>query len=73
MNTVFSCENTHLITLRTLAAPTLYGAHSVNIHAPRNSYALILHRFGTDCRFTAELLETCNATVCFTSGYYSKP
>ncbi|VBB29288.1 unnamed protein product [Acanthocheilonema viteae] len=63
MNTIFSCDNTHLITFRTLAAPTIYGAHSARIHTPRNSYALVLHRFGIDCRFTTELLETCNATL----------
>ncbi|CAG9535948.1 unnamed protein product [Cercopithifilaria johnstoni] len=63
MNTAFSCDNMHLITLRTLAAPTIYGARSVHIHTPRNSYGLILHRFGVDCRFTTELLETCNATL----------
>uniref|UniRef100_A0A0R3RZZ4 Alpha-mannosidase n=1 Tax=Elaeophora elaphi TaxID=1147741 RepID=A0A0R3RZZ4_9BILA len=63
MHTGFSCDNIHLITLRTLAAPTIYGAHSTRIHSPRNLYALVLHRFGIDCRFTTELLETCNATL----------
>ncbi|VDM92119.1 unnamed protein product [Onchocerca ochengi] len=63
MNTVFSCDNTHLITLRTVAAPTVYGTRSIRIHTPHNSYALILHRFGIDCRFTTKLLEACNATL----------
>lgn len=70
MNTVFSCDDTHLITLRTLAAPTVYGTRSVRIHTPRNSYALVLHRFGIDCRFTTKFLETCSAAVCFTNFYY---
>uniref|UniRef100_A0AAF5PSH8 Alpha-mannosidase n=3 Tax=Wuchereria bancrofti TaxID=6293 RepID=A0AAF5PSH8_WUCBA len=63
MNTVFSCDDTHLITLRTLAAPTIYDTRSVHIHTPRNSYALVLHRFGIDCRFTTKLPEICTATL----------
>uniref|UniRef100_A0A915PEK7 Uncharacterized protein n=1 Tax=Setaria digitata TaxID=48799 RepID=A0A915PEK7_9BILA len=60
MNAAFQCD-THLITLRTLAAPTVYGTHSVRIHTPRSSYALVLHRFGADCRFDNELLDACGA------------
>lgn len=64
MNSVLSCDDMHLITLRTLAAPTIYATHSVRVHTPRNSYALVLHRFGTDCRFTAKH-EACSSAVCF--------
>ncbi|EJD74390.1 glycosyl hydrolase family 38 protein [Loa loa] len=63
MNILFSCDDTHLITLRTLAAPTIYDNNSVRIHIPRNSYAVVLHRFGIDCRFTTKLLETCSAML----------
>ncbi|MCP9260634.1 Alpha-mannosidase [Dirofilaria immitis] len=63
MNTVFSCDYTHLVSLRTLAAPTIYGTHSVRIYTPRDSHALILHRFVVDCRFITKLLETCSAML----------
>lgn len=63
MNSAFSCDNTHLVTLRTVSAPTIYGSRSARIHTPRSSHALILHRFSIDCRFSTELMETCNATV----------
>ncbi|VDM98259.1 unnamed protein product [Thelazia callipaeda] len=53
----------HLVTLRTLAAPTVYGRISDRIHSPENSYALVLHRFGMDCRFNKASLETCISSL----------
>ncbi|VDM45526.1 unnamed protein product [Toxocara canis] len=52
----------HAVTLRTMAAPTVYGQLSSRKHSARDSRALILHRMGVDCRSNVQLHMACSTT-----------
>uniref|UniRef100_A0A0N5ARF2 Alpha-mannosidase n=1 Tax=Syphacia muris TaxID=451379 RepID=A0A0N5ARF2_9BILA len=40
----------HVVTLRTMASPTVYGEQSSRSYLPSNLQALVIHRLGVDCR-----------------------
>uniref|UniRef100_A0A914I3C6 Alpha-mannosidase n=1 Tax=Globodera rostochiensis TaxID=31243 RepID=A0A914I3C6_GLORO len=52
----FPC-NIHPVALRTLSHPTVYDANS-SITRPRNEVALVLHRFGLECRLDSRIAES---------------
>uniref|UniRef100_F1KS77 Alpha-mannosidase n=1 Tax=Ascaris suum TaxID=6253 RepID=F1KS77_ASCSU len=59
----------HAVTLRTMAAPTLYGRNFSAKHSPSTSQAFILHRMGIDCRSKVKLRMACATS----SGKVSVP
>ncbi|VDD92214.1 unnamed protein product, partial [Enterobius vermicularis] len=59
-NSPLPCD-LHIVNLRTMAAPTVYGSESSRSYLASSSQALIVHRLGIDCRSKTDFRNSCPA------------